>query len=184
MKAKDYLDLPPVIQNDVMLVLDDETQKKYDQFEEDSVLELIKEGVEITAMNAAALVTKLLQFSNGAIYHDKKEYTVIHDVKLDALGEILEDNSGKSVLVFYSYRHDLERIKAKFPHARQLKKPSDIEDWNSGNIPLMVLHPASAGHGLNLQSGGHIMICPCLTNLAIACRYNSKLQFSPNQIII
>lgn len=158
MKAKDYLDLPPVIHNNIFLQLDDEVFEQYEKFEEDSVMELIDGEIEVTAMNAAALTNKLLQFANGAIYHDGKNYTELHNTKLDALEEIIEEAQGNSVIVFYSYRHDLERIKKRFTYARSLKHPSDIEEWNAGKIPLLVLHPASAGHGLNLQAGGHIMI--------------------------
>lgn len=156
MKSSDYLDLPPIIENDIHLEMDLATRVQYDQFEEDSIMEL--SGKEVTAMSAAALCTKLLQFSNGAIYHEDKTWSKIHDIKLDALKEILDDSFGQPVLLFYSFRHDLERIMAAYPHARQLKKPEDIVEWNEGKIPLMVAHPASAGHGLNLQAGGHIMV--------------------------
>jgi SNF2 family DNA or RNA helicase len=110
-------------------------------------------------MSAAALTNKLIQFANGALYHaERVAYTVMHDEKLDALEEVVEEAFGKPVMVFYGYRHDLERIQAKFKHARTLKTPKDIEDWNAGKIKMLVLHPASAGHGLNLQAGGNIMV--------------------------
>jgi len=157
MKAEDYLDLPPLIENDIILDLEDSVKNQYDKFEEDSVLELMNEP-EITALNAAALTNKLLQFANGAIYHEDRSWTELHKSKLDALDEIIEEAQGQNVMVFYGYKHDLERIKKRFPQARTLKTPKDVEDWNLGKIPLLVLHPASAGHGLNLQDGGHIMV--------------------------
>jgi SNF2 family DNA or RNA helicase len=163
MKSRDYLDLPPLIENDIYLEMDVHARSVYDRMEEDSVIELMDK--EVTAVNAAALSNKLLQMANGAAYyeedgvvHKQKPYVHIHDAKLDALEEILEEAMGKSVLVFYTFRHDLERIRKRFLHARQLKTPQDIEDWNNGKIELLVAHPASAGHGLNLQAGGNIMV--------------------------
>ncbi len=158
MKAKDYLDLPPLITNDIFVDLDPLVMTKYRKFKDDCILELI--NTEITALNAGALTNKLLQFSNGAIYHsdNPKDYSVVHDEKLEVLQDIMDEAQGGNVLVFYSFRHDLERIKRKFPSIRQLKTPQDIDDWNAGKIPMMIAHPASAGHGLNLQQGGHIMV--------------------------
>lgn len=161
MKAKDYLDLPPLIENDIYLDLEDKMMDRYKQFEEECVMEILSKKGEleqIVAMTAAALSTKLLQYGNGAIYHEDKTYSILHDTKLDALSEIMEDSFGQPVLVFYSYKHDLERIKARFPKARMLKTPKDIDDWNEGKIELLLAHPASAGHGLNLQAGGNIMV--------------------------
>lgn len=156
MKAEDYLALPPVIFNDIWIDLDESVKRQYDKFEEEQVLQL-KEG-EITALSAAALITKLLQFSNGAIYHPDRSFSELHSGKLEVLDDIIQEAQGENVMVFYSYRHDLIRIKAKYPYARELKTPQDIIDWNLGRIRLLVLHPASAGHGLNLQDGGHIMV--------------------------
>lgn len=169
MKARDYLDLPPIIENDIYLEMEPKAKQVYDQMEEESVIELADK--EVTAVNAAALSNKLLQMANGAAYYEEdgvvqndgvarklKGYVHIHDAKLDALEEIVEEAFGQPVLVFYTFRHDLERIKKRFPHARQLKTPQDIKDWNNKKIELLVAHPASAGHGLNLQAGGNIMV--------------------------
>lgn len=156
MKSEDYLDLPPIIENDIILELEPDMRAKYDEFEEECIMEIADK--EVTALSAAALSTKLLQFANGAIYHPDKTWSKLHDTKMEALEEIIEEAFGQPVLVIYSYRHDLERIMAKFPHARQLKTEKDVVDWNNGDIPIMVIHPASAGHGLNLQSGGHIIV--------------------------
>lgn len=162
MKASDYLDLPPIIDNDLHLFMDDNTMNQYDEFERDSVMEIFKPNedgvVEITAMSAVALRIKLLQFANGAIYHDGKNWIEVHTIKLDALAEIIEDSFGQPVMVFYSYRHDKERIMKRFPQTRELHSEKDLDDWNAGNIPILILHPASAGHGLNMQQGGNIMV--------------------------
>lgn len=156
MKTEDYLDLPELIVNDIHLDLDDNVQELYDKFEEENIISLANQ--EITAVNAAALSNKLLQFSNGALYHPDKSYSVIHDIKLDALEEIVEESIGKPILLFYTYKHDEERIRKRFPFARKLNTNQDIEDWNNGKIPLLIAHPASASHGLNLQQGGHIIV--------------------------
>lgn len=157
MKSEDYLDLPPLIENDIYLELDKETQAVYNEFEEESIIEIANQ--EITALNAAALSNKLLQMANGAIYNIDKTWTLVHDVKLDRMEEIVEEAMGKPIICFYSYRHDLDRIQKRFPYARVMKHPEkDVEEWNEGKIKLLVLHPASAGHGLNLQFGGNIMI--------------------------
>lgn len=156
MKTEDYLQLPDRIDIPVYVRLSAETQKKYDDFEAEAVMQLADQ--EITAVNSAALVTKLLQFANGAIYDEDKNVHWIHNEKLDALSEILEETGSEPVLIFYSYQHDMHRIQERHKHARLLRTNQDIEDWNAGRIKLLVAHPASAGHGLNLQAGGHIMV--------------------------
>lgn len=160
MQKEDYLDMPPIIENDIYVPFTNEIQAKYDEFEEEQILTL--EGKIVTAVNSAALCTKLLQFGNGAMYFDtgngKRDWFKIHDLKLDALEEIIEDAAGQSVLVMYAFQHDLIRIQQRFPYARLLKTEQDIKDWDMGKIQLMVAHPASAGHGLNLQYGGHILV--------------------------
>ena len=115
------------------------------------------EDEEIDAANAAALSGKLLQMANGAIYNEEKEVFHIHDRKLDALEDLIEGANGKPVLVAYWYNHDLQRIKERFK-VREIKTSQDIKDWNCGKIPIAVIHPASAGHGLNLQSGGSTLV--------------------------
>lgn len=151
MKAKDYLKLPPRTDNIVMVKLSN--TKAYKQLEQELVLEF--KGQEITAANSAVLANKLLQLANGAIYDDTKQVVPIHDDKLDALESIVEDSQGQPILVFYQYQHDLARLKARFPQAQEL---TSVEKWNAGEIPILLCHPQSAGHGLNLQKGGHIIV--------------------------
>lgn len=149
MKAKDYLNLPGRIDNVVEIELSD--YRKYKKLER----ELVLEEEEVTASNAAVLANKLLQLSNGAIYNDDKSVVQLHDDKLDALERIVEDSQGQPILVFYQYQHDLERIKSRFKEAEEL---DSLERWNNGEIPILLAHPQSAGHGLNLQKGGHIIV--------------------------
>ena len=158
MQAQDYIDLPDLIQNDVVIDFDPGTKALYEQFKVDQIMQLGDE--EITALSAAALGNKLLQFCNGAVYHSDKSrnYTQIHKLKLDALEDIIEEANGANILLFYTYKHDLDLIKQRFPWARALKTDKDIEEWNMGKIRLLVCHPASAGHGLNLQHCGRIMV--------------------------
>lgn len=151
MKAKDYLKLPPRTDNVVRVQLSN--LATYKQLEQDLVLDF--KGREVTAANSAVLVNKLLQLANGAIYDDDKQTIRIHDDKLDALENIVEDSQGQPILVFYQYQHDLDRIKARFPQAEELE---DLDRWNQGEIPILLCHPQSAGHGLNLQKGGHIIV--------------------------
>lgn len=158
MNAKDWLDLPPRINRTVEIHLSPEERKKYLQFEKEQVLAM--EETEINAVNAAALTGKLVQFANGAVYDDKRDYHVVHTKKLEALDEIVEDANGHPVLVFYQFKHDLERLQQWFKKYKPvvLKGPDDIKKWNAGEIDLMFVHPASAGHGLNLQAGGNIIV--------------------------
>lgn len=167
MKAADYLTLPKRITNIIRLEMPPELKHKYRDFEREKVLELISEcegEVKVTAANAAALSNKLLQFSNGAVYTHKPgephAYEVIHDMKLDALEEILESAQGNPVLVAWGYRSDAERIMKRFKayKPRQMSSDKDVAEWNAGKIPLMLMHPASGGHGLNLQEGGHMIV--------------------------
>ncbi|MNP36595.1 hypothetical protein D3C76_1299970 [compost metagenome] len=137
------------------------------------VLEFADE--EIDAMNAAVLSGKLLQMANGAIYDDDKNSHIIHDRKLDALEDLIEGANGKPVLIAYWYNHDLERIKTRF-NVREIKTSKDIKDWNNGDISVAVIHPASAGHGLNLQSGGSTLIWFGLTwSLELYQQTNARL---------
>jgi SNF2 family DNA or RNA helicase len=161
MKTRDYLELPERIEIEVPVKLSAENQAKYDDFEKERIMEYMNpdtnQGGEITALNAAALTGKLLQFANGAIYDSEKDWHTVHDEKLEALDEIIEQANGKPVLVFYNYKHDLERISKRFK-IRELKKKEDVAAWNTGKIPILCCHPQSAGHGLNLQAGGHIIV--------------------------
>lgn len=154
--AADYLNMPERIDNIVKVRLPAAAKEAYDRFERELLIEIAPS--EIVAANAAVLTGKLLQLSNGAVYDEAGIPRWIHDEKLNALGEILEANEGKPVLVFYSYKHDLSRIRGKYPDAQVLDKPWKIHEWNAGYIPLLLAHPASAGHGLNLQAGGNIIV--------------------------
>lgn len=157
LQAKDYLELPPRVDRIVSIKLPADTLKKYEEFEEDRVLDLLNEE-QITAINAAGLTNKLLQFANGAVYDRDKEWHAQHDEKLDRLEEIIEAANGQPVLVFYSFQSDLERIQQRIKTLRVMKKPQDVDDWNAGQIRVLAAHPASAGHGLNLQAGGNIIV--------------------------
>lgn len=189
MKTKDYLELPGRVENIIRLDMDKDTQEKYDDFERDQVLKLLNSGDEITAVNAAALSNKLLQYANGAVYDEDGKYHEVHNLKIDALEEILEDANGKPVLVAYTYRHDMERILNAFKKykPRLLKNNKDIDDWNEGKIQLLVMHPASGGHGLNLQAGGHIIVWFGQTwSLELEQQFNARLdrQGQSNIVVI
>ena len=173
MKSKDYLKMPECIMNEVMVSLSEKEQMLYDSLKKDMVIKL--EDEEIDAINAAALSNKLLQMANGAVYNDKKESIVIHDRKLDALEDLIEGANGKPVLVAYWFKSDLERIKKRFD-VREIKTSKDIADWNEGKVPIAVIHPASAGHGLNLQAGGSTLIWFGLTwSLELYQQTNARL---------
>ena len=156
-RKEDVLSLPGQIYENVLLDVPPALLKKYKQFERDKVMECLDAEGEIVAGTAAALTNKLLQFANGAIYDMDGEVHQIHDIKLDALEEMIEAAGGDPVLVLYAYKHDLTRIGQRIQY-RELNKPEDIDAWNRGEIPVALAHPASIGHGLNLQEGGHITI--------------------------
>lgn len=177
MKACDYINMPRRIDNKIEIAFDETVGKQYRDFERQQVLKL-KSDEEITVVNAAALCNKLLQFANGAVYNEDKVYKETHDLKIKALEEILETSGGKNVLVFYSYQHDLDRIQKKLKkyHPQALKTSEDISDWNAGKIELLLAHPKSAGHGLNLQSGGNIIVWFGLTwSLELYQQANARL---------
>ena len=175
MKAEDYLDLPPCIHNVVKVVLSEREREVYERFRKEMVISL--GGEEIDAMNAAALSNKLLQMANGAVYDDRHTGHQIHDRKLDALEDLIEAANGRPVMVCYWFRHDLERIRRRFPTVRELKTAKDIEDWNVGKIPVALVHPASAGHGLNLQYGGCTLVWFGLTwSLELYQQTNKRLH--------
>ena len=156
-RKEDVLKLPGQIYEDVELEAPPAILKQYKQFERDKVLECLDAEGEIVAGTEAALTNKLLQFANGAIYDLEGQVHHIHDVKLDALEEMLEEAGGDPVLVLYAYKHDADRIRERI-QCRALDKPEDIDAWNRGEIPVALAHPASIGHGLNLQDGGHLLI--------------------------
>ena len=174
MKAEDWLDMPERIDNVCYVELNDKEQALYDKFERDSYMEFLQGSVE--AFTAASLTNKLLQFSNGAMYLSDGGFVNTNSKKLDRLEEIVEEANGNPVLCFYSYKHDYERIIKKLPFARKLNTSKDIEDWNRGNIRLLLAHPASAGHGLNLQAGGNIIVWFGLTwSLELYQQANARL---------
>ena len=156
MSAADYLDLPPRLDEECIINLPVQSRQVYDRLETELYTEL--GGTEITAGNAAVLTGKLLQAANGAIYDCMGRVTPMHDAKLDALDDLIEAANSNPLLIYYSYQHDLDRILTRHPGARVLKTAQDISDWNSGKVEVMLAHPASAGHGLNLQDGGHNII--------------------------
>lgn len=159
LKAEDWLKVPERIDVIDPVQFPQALMKRYRSFERESIMELTEKEV-IVASTAAVVTNKLLQFANGAIYDEDKRVHRIHELKLDVLEDLLEQANGKPVIVFYSFKHDLARIIERFPDhgVRTLETPEDIEDWNAGKINVLLLHPASAGHGLNLQYGGNIII--------------------------
>lgn len=156
MQAKDHLKMPERIDNIIPVKLDEATKGCIDQLERDYVLQLGEE--EIMAPSAAAVSNKLLQLAQGAIYDESGAWHPIHEAKLDALQDVIEAANGQSVLLYYTFKFDLERIKQRFPDAVELKGEEEVKRWNAGEIPLLVAHPASAGHGLNLQAGGSLLV--------------------------
>lgn len=178
MKSVDYLDMPECVINEVPVHMTPAEQSVYDSFREDMVTKLKDE--EIDAANAAVLSGKLLQMANGAVYDEEGFSHHIHDRKLDALEDLIEGANGKPVLVAYWYKHDLARIEQrlkllKIPYAK-LDSSDSIERWNNGEVPVMLIHPASAGHGLNLQAGGSTLIWFGLTwSLELYQQTNARL---------
>ena len=175
-RKEDVLSLPGQIYEDIELTAPPALLKQYKQFERDKVLESLNEAGEIVAGSAAALTNKLLQFANGAIYDMDGNVHQIHDIKLDALEELLEEAGGDNVLVLYAYKHDRDRIRERIT-CRELDTPDDIDAWNRGEIPVALAHPASIGHGLNLQDGGHIIVWFGLTwSLELYQQANERLN--------
>ena len=173
MKSTDYLKMPECIINEVEVNLSEKEMKMYNGLKKDLVLAIANK--EIDAVNAGALSNKLSQMANGAVYDEEKNFIEIHSRKLDALEDLIEQANGKPVLVAYWFKHDLERIQKRFD-VREIKSSKDITDWNSGNIPVAVIHPASAGHGLNIQEGGSTLIWFGLTwSLELYLQTNARL---------
>lgn len=196
MKADDYLEMPMRTDNYIKLRMPDNIKKQYDDFEKNKILDLlntvetveekdedgnvtlVQKPVEVNVVNAAALSNKLLQFANGAVYDEDKNVFPIHNIKLDALKEIVENSNGQSILVAWTYQFDKDRILEylKSYKPRELKTNKDIEDWNAGRIQVMLAHPASAGHGLNLQAGGNIIVWFGQTwSLELYQQFNARL---------
>ena len=157
MKAKDFLNMPPLTINNITLSLDPKTLKQYKELEKEYILEVDTEN--ITAQSAASVNMKLAQLANGAVYSESGEVVHIHDVKIDALKELVETSPG-NILIFYEFKHDYNRIVDAFKSLkpRKLETSQDLKDWNEGNVKIALCHPKSAGHGLNLQAGGNIII--------------------------
>lgn len=160
MKAEDYLQLPECTVVDVPVYMDKRTEKRYEEFEREMLLQIDENTLD--AGTAAVLSGKLMQFANGAVYDENKNAVEVHSGKLDTLSELVEGLNGQHALIFYNFRHDLERILRHFEKSplviRELKTDQDQADWNAGKIDLLLAHPASAGYGLNLQQGGHHVI--------------------------
>jgi len=173
MKCTDHLNMPELISSQCEVVLSDDERKQYEKLKSELVLTL--SAGEITVSNAAPLTNKLSQLSNGAIYDDDRNIVEFHQRKLDALEDIIESANGNPILVAYWFKHDLERIRKRFK-VREIKSSQDIIDWNAGKIPVAMIHPASAGHGLNLQSGGSTLVWFGLTwSLELYQQTNARL---------
>ncbi len=177
LSAEDYLKMPQRVDNVIPLTMPPKASNQYRELEKEFLLELEQETVEVTS--AAALTNKLVQFSNGALYTDDKgNFEAVHDTKLDALEEIIQEAAGQPVLVAYNYKSDLARIRQRFPKAEHIGNASDtIDRWNTGKVPMLLAHPASAGHGLNLQYGGNIIVWFGLNwSLELYQQFNARLH--------
>ena len=173
MKSTEYLKMPELILNELEINLDEEDQMKYKKFKKEMVMTIQEK--EIDAINAASLSNKLIQLANGSIYDEAKNFYEIHNKKLDKLEEIIESANGKPVLIAYWFKADKERIEKRFK-VREIKTADDIKQWNKGMIDLALIHPASAGHGLNLQSGGSTLVWFSLTwSLELYQQTNARL---------
>ena len=187
LSAKDYLDLPERIDNIIKVKLEDRIIKQYKEFEKEKLLEL--KDTDITAATAGVVVGKLLQMANGKIYDDEGQVHMIHDAKLEALSEIIENVNGQPVLVFYNFKHDYDSLVRRFKklEPKTLQTGEDIKAWNAGRIKILLAHPASVGHGLNLQAGGNVIIWYGLTwSLELYQQANARLyrQGQKNSVII
>ncbi len=175
LRAEDWLKVPDRIDNVITVKLPPEAKERYEVLERDLLLPLA--DADVVANTAAVLTNKLLQLANGAVYDENGETREIHAAKLAALDDVIEAANGQPVLVFYAYKHDLARLSAHIPGARELKTSKDIKDWNEGRVPVMLAHPASAGHGLNLQAGGHVVVWFGLTwSLELYQQANARLH--------
>ena len=184
MKASEYLKMPELVISNYKVEMSEDEKKQYDEMKKNLICE-IKDG-EITVSNAGSLSNKLSQFANGAVYDDEQNIVEIHSRKLDALEDIIESMNGKPLLVAYWYKHDLQRIKKRFD-VREIKTSKDIANWNKGEIPVALIHPASAGHGLNLQQGGSTLVWFGLTwSLELYQQTNGRLyrQGQKNTVVI
>lgn len=186
MKASDYLNMPERIDTSQEVTLSNEERKLYEELERDYILESEDDGT-IVAQSGASLSQKLLQLSNGAVYTDEQDVRQVHDRKLDKLEEIVEESQGQPILLFYNFKHDKERILERFKQVVVLGSEGYKDEWDKGNIEILLAHPASAGHGLNLQQGGHIIVWFGLTwSLELYQQANARLyrQGQDNTTII
>ena len=183
MKSCDHLKLPELIMNEVEVVLENKEVERYQAFKKEMVMTIGEE--EIDAVNAASLSNKLLQLANGSIYDESKNYHTVHDRKIEALEQLIEEANGKPVLIGYWFKADKERIEQRF-NVREIQSSGDIEDWNKGDIQVGLIHPASAGHGLNLQQGGCTLIWFGLTwSLELYQQTNARLyRQGQNQTVV
>jgi SNF2 family DNA or RNA helicase len=184
MKSGDHLNIPERVDNIVRVKLPPKARKQYRQLEKDLILPLLES--DVVAGSAAVLTNKLLQMSGGAVYDEEGETQLVHSEKLNALEDLIEAANGKPVLVYYGYRHELERIQKQFD-CRALEQPKDIEDWNRGEVPVMLAHPASTGHGLNLQDGGSAIIwfgLPWSLELYIQANARIHRQGQKNPVVV
>ena len=173
MSASDYLKLPKRIDNRIPVKLSPQEMQQYKKMEAEQLLHIDDE--DVVALNAAAVMTKLLQIANGSVYSADGNVVRLHQAKLEALLEVI-DTTDSPVLAFYSYKHDLSAILAAVPEARTLNGPEDIADWNAGKVRLLLAHPASVGYGLNLQVGGHVIVWYGLTwSLELYQQANARL---------
>lgn len=173
MKASDYLQLPGLVSSEVPVSMDEKEKRLYEKLKSDLILPM--EGGDIDAASAVGLSNKLLQMANGAVYDENGKVRLIHDRKLDALEDLIEAANGKPVLIAYWFQHDRDRLMRRFG-AVQIDTEKSIKDWNAGKIPVAILHPASAGHGLNLQEGGSYLIWFGLTwSLELYQQCNGRL---------
>ena len=173
MRSKDYLQMPPLTMNQVKVNLSSSEQEVYDTLKNQLIVEVKHQ--QINALNAASLANKLCQMANGCVYDEDKHQILIHQRKLDALEDLIEGATGKPVLIAYWFKHDLAQIKSRFK-VREIKTATDIKAWNEGQIPIAIIHPASAGHGLNLQAGGSTLIWFGLTwSLELYQQTNARL---------
>ena len=174
MQAVEHLKMPELLKQQEIITMSDEEYGRYQELKRKKVLQLGDE--KVTAKNAASLCGKLSQLANGAIYDEEGKILEVHERKLDALEDLIEEANGKPTLVAYWFKHDYERIKKRIPGVREIKTSEDIKDWNDKKIKVGLIHPASAGHGLNLQQGGSYMIWFGLTwSLELYEQTNARL---------
>lgn len=179
LEAEDWLQLPECRYINHEVVLTDKVMQQYRRFKQNKIIELCPDGV-ITAANAGVVINKLLQFTAGAVYDENHVEQYLHEEKLNALEDLLEAANGNPVMVFYYFKFDFDRIRQRFPglNIRTIESEQDVADWNDGKIDMLLVHPASVGHGLNLQQGGNIIIWYTLPNwnLELYLQANARLH--------